>query len=278
MQPIYDLLNSTGFEFLQYDFMKNAFLAVLLMSPLFGLMGTIVVNNRLAFFSDSIGHSALTGIALGLIAGMTSPVWSLIIFAIFYAVLLVLVKTKSLSSVDTTIGVFSSIALALSIAIFSTMGGINKYTSYLIGSLLSVTPSDLTMLLVILVIVLVYWFGYLKNVFIVGFNTDIAKSRGIDPIITEMTFTILLAVVVALSIQWVGILLINSLLILPAATARNIAKGLKQYTWYSIFLALFGGLIGLISSYYFETATGATIVLTLGIFYCLSFILRKLIN
>lgn len=278
MQPIYDFLNSTGFEFLQYDFMKNALLAVLLMSPLFGLMGTIVVNNRLAFFSDSIGHSALTGIALGLIAGMTSPVWSLIIFAIFYAVLLVLVKTKSLSSVDTTIGVFSSIALALSIAIFSTMGGINKYTSYLIGSLLSVTPSDLTMLLVILVIVLVYWFGYLKNVFIVGFNTDIAKSRGIDPIITEMTFTILLAVVVALSIQWVGILLINSLLILPAATARNIAKGLKQYTWYSIFLALFGGLIGLISSYYFETATGATIVLTLGIFYCLSFILRKLIN
>lgn len=278
MQPIYDFLNSTGFEFLQYDFMKNALLAVLLMSPLFGLMGTIVVNNRLAFFSDSIGHSALTGIALGLIAGMTSPVWSLIVFAVFYAVLLVLVKTKSLSSVDTTIGVFSSIALALSIAIFSTMGGINKYTSYLIGSLLSVTPSDLTMLLVILVIVLVYWFGYLKNVFIVGFNTDIAKSRGIDPIITEMTFTILLAVVVALSIQWVGILLINSLLILPAATARNIAKGLKQYTWYSIFLALFGGLIGLISSYYFETATGATIVLTLGIFYCLSFILRKLIN
>lgn len=278
MQPIYDFLNSTGFEFLQYDFMKNAFLAVLLMSPLFGLMGTIVVNNRLAFFSDSIGHSALTGIALGLIAGLTSPVWSLLIFAIAYAVLLVLVKTKSLSSVDTTIGVFSSIALALSIAIFSTMGGINKYTSYLIGSLLSITPSDLTMLVIILVIVLVYWIGYLKNVFIVGFNTDIAKSKGIDPIITEMTFTVLLAVVVALSIQWVGILLINSLLILPAATARNIAKGLKQYTWYSILLALFGGLIGLISSYYFETATGATIVLTLGIFYCFSFVLRKVLN
>lgn len=275
MQSIYNILNATGLEFLQYDFMKNAFLAIFLLSPLFAFMGTIVVNNRLAFFSDSIGHSALTGIALGILIGIGSPVWSLLLFAVAYAALLVLVKTRSLSSVDTTIGVFSSIALALSIAIFSKMGGINKYTSYLIGSLLSITPNDLALLLIIFVIVLAYWMFYLKKVFIVGFNADIARSRGISPIITEMTYTILLAIVVALSIQWVGILLINSLLILPAASARNISKGIRQYTWIAVLIAFLGGMIGLIAAYYLGTAAGATIVLVLAIFYCLSFIFKK---
>ncbi len=275
MQLIYNMLNATGLAFLQYDFMKNAFLAVILLTPMYAFIGTVVVNNRLAFFSDSIGHSALTGIALGVLIGIGSPIWSLILFSIAYAVLLVLVKTKSLSSVDTTIGVFTSIALALSIAIFSKMGGINKYSSYLIGSLLSITPGDLLLLVIVFVIVIAFWLIYLKKVFIVGFNADIAKSRGISPIVTEIAFTVLLAIVVALSIQWIGILLVNSLLILPAAAARNIAKGIKQYTFFAVIIAFLGGLIGLILSYYFETASGATIVLVLAVFYSLSFIAKK---
>jgi len=140
---------------------------------------------------------------------------------------------------------------------------------------LSITPNDLLLLVIVFVIVIAFWLIYLKKVFIVGFNADIAKSRGISPIATEIAFTVLLAIVVALSIQWIGILLVNSLLILPAAAARNIAKGIKQYTFFAVIIAFLGGLIGLILSYYFETASGATIVLVLAVFYSLSFIAKK---
>ena len=107
------------FQWVQYDFMKNALIAVLLVTPLFGILGTMVVNNKMAFFADSLGHGAFTGIAIGILVGGISPIWGATIFSIIFAIAITLIKNKGTSSTDTIIGVFSSIAIALWLVLMS---------------------------------------------------------------------------------------------------------------------------------------------------------------
>ena len=109
MDIIYDLLSMLPFDWLSYGFMKNALLAVLLITPLFGLLSTMVVSNRMAFFSDSLGHGAFTGLALGAILGIFSPTMSLILFSVVFALLITWIKNNSTASTDTIIGVFSGL-------------------------------------------------------------------------------------------------------------------------------------------------------------------------
>ena len=112
-------------EWLEYDFMKNAFLAVLLITPLFGLLSTMVVSNRMAFFSDSLGHGAFTGLAIGAVVGIISPMQSLILFSVVFALLITWIKNKSSASTDTIIGVFSSTGIALGLMMMSYGVGFN---------------------------------------------------------------------------------------------------------------------------------------------------------
>ena len=138
-------------DWLAYDFMQNALLAVLLITPLFGLLGTMVVNQRMAFFSDSLGHSTFTGIAIGTLAGI-APSLSAAMFAVVFALFITWMKYNSRVSMDTIIGIFSSAAVALGIVIMSHGGSFGKFTSYLIGDLLSVTESDLIAISIVLVV------------------------------------------------------------------------------------------------------------------------------
>jgi zinc transport system permease protein len=274
----YSITDLIPFAWLQYMFMKNALLAVLLVTPIFGIMGTMVVNNRMAFFADSLGHSALTGIAIGVIIGISNPVWSMIGFALIFSVGILVVKNGNKTSTDTVIGVFSSVAVALGIVILSRGGGFNKYSVYLIGDLLSITPREIGMLGLVLIAVMIFWYFSFNRLLLVSMNESLAKSRGINLFLVEILFTALVAVVVTVSIQWIGILIINSLLILPAAGARNIAGSAKQYHLYSVVIAFFSGITGLISSYYWGTATGATIILVAAVCFFITFFIRKLVN
>jgi len=145
-------------EFLQWTFMKNAFLAVLIMAPLFGLLSTMIVTGRMSFFSDALGHSAFTGIAIGCICGVSAPLWVAVIFAVIFALVFSFVRLRSNQAADTLIGVFSSTAVALGIFI-ATLGGesFTKYNKYLIGDILSVTPGEIKLLALIFVTaVLIY--------------------------------------------------------------------------------------------------------------------------
>ncbi len=260
------------FQWVQYSFMLNALLAVLLVTPLFGILGTMVVNNKMAFFSDAIGHSALTGIAIGVLLGMQDPLTAMLAFAILLAIGISLVKANGRSSPDTIIGVFSSTAVALGIVILSRGGGFAKYSSFLIGDLLSISTQQILMLAIVLIAVLIFWFGFFNQLLLVSVNPSLARSRGVKVRGIEIAFSIIMAFVVTISIQWVGILIINSLLILPAATARNWALNMRQYHLIAVLIALVSGLGGLILSYYWGTATGATIVLCASFFFILSLI------
>ncbi|UWG96220.1 metal ABC transporter permease [Dehalobacter sp. DCM] len=262
------------FDWLQYDFMKNALLAVILVTPIFGILGTMIVNNRMAFFSDALGHSALTGIAIGVLLGIQSPFWALLGFSVIFAVAIMIVKSANMASTDTIIGVFSSTAVALGIVILSRNGGFSKYTVYLIGDLLSIAPSELMVLGVILIVVLIFWAGWFNKLLLVSINQSLAKSRGINVRFYEFLFAVIIAVVVTVAIRWVGILIISSLLVLPAAASRSIAGNIRQYHVFAVLIAMISGLVGLIFSYYWGTATGATIVLILAVFFAGTFLIN----
>ncbi|MBQ1511765.1 MAG: metal ABC transporter permease, partial [Selenomonadaceae bacterium] len=235
MEGIYSLMDILlPFQWASHTFMRNAFLAVLLVTPLFGILSTMVVSNRMAFFSDSLGHGAFTGIAIGALLGIFSPMASLVAFSVLFALFITYIKSKSSVSTDTIIGVFSSTAIALGLMLMSRGGSFNKFSSYLIGDLLSITQEDLAALLLVFLAVLVLWALLFNRLLVLSVNAAFASSRGISSLLAESVFAAILAVVVAISIQWVGILIINSLLVLPAAGARNITNDVKHYHLVSV--------------------------------------------
>ena len=272
----YAICDFLPLEMLHWDFMKNAFLAILFMAPLFGLMSTMIVTGRMSFFSDALGHSAFTGIAIGCICGIAAPTWVAVLFSVAFALLFSWVRSRSNQAADTIIGVFSSGAVALGIFI-ATMGGgsFTKYNKYLIGDILSVTPSEIGMLALTLMAVIVFWVLYSNRLTLTNIHPALASSRGIPVAITQTIFTVAIAVVVTLSISSVGLLILNSLLVLPAASARNVAKNLKQYHLFSVSFALFAGIAGLSISYYWGCSAGAAISLILTLIFAVTFGFRK---
>lgn len=279
MEVIYDILEVIlPFDFMSYTFMKNAFLAILLVSPIFAIVGTMIVNKKMAFFSDALGHSALTGIAIGMLLGMTNINISMILFAVIFALLLNFIKNKTTYGADTIISVFSSIAIALGLAMLSQSGNFNKYSSYLVGDILSISEAEIGYLFLAFILTFVFWYYLFNKLNAVSLNTTLAKSKGINVKTMENIFAVLIAIMVMISIRWVGILLINSLIILPAASSRNIAMNMRTYHLFSILIALFSGITGLIISYYQNIPTGPMIVIISGIIYFLTFGVKKVIK
>ena len=275
MELIYNVLDTLlPFAWMEYTFMKNALLAILLMTPLFGLLSTMVVSSRMAFFSDSLGHGAFTGIAIGALVGAFAPLTSLIIFSVLFALLITWIKHRTAASADTVIGVFSSTAIAVGLMIMSHGGGFSKFSPLLIGDILSITPVDLGGLLAVDTLILLGWVLLFNRLLLLSVNPSLARSRGVSVVAVESMFAALLAVVVAVSIQWVGILIINALLVLPGAAARNLARSVKEYHLFAVMIALFSGMIGLFSAYYLGIAAGAAIVASAAVIFFLSLVVR----
>jgi len=273
---IYYLIDTLlPFEWTEFSYMKNALLAILLITPLFGLVGTMIVNNKMSFFSDALGHSALTGIAIGVLMGVDNYLFSMLGFALLFALCISAVMNSGTSSADTIIGVFSSTGLALGIVLLSASGGFAKYSGYLIGDILTVQPAEIAMLALILVSVVVIWYFFFNKFMLTSINADLAASKGIHIQLVEKMFVIIVAVIVTISIKWVGVLIINSLLVLPAAAARNMAKSMRSYHFIAIGISVFSGVSGLIVSYYTGTATGGTIVLIAAVIFFSSFIVNR---
>lgn len=272
----YSLCELLPFEMLRWDFMKNALLAVLIMAPLYGLLSTTVVTGRMSFFSDALGHSAFTGIAIGSLFGLFAPTWAAALFSIAFALLFSLVRSRSSQASDTLIGVFSSAAVALGIFL-STLGGssFTKFNTYLIGDILSITPGQIGALALVLVGVIVFWLLCANRLTLSLIHPQLASSRNISVGLTQTVFTAAIAVVVALTLSSVGLLILNSLLVLPGAAAKNLARNLRQYHGISVLFALISGILGLIASYYLGCSAGAAISLVLAGLFFISFCFRK---
>lgn len=273
MNSIYSVIDTIlPFSYLEADFMKNALLAILFACPLFGSLGTIVVSNKMSFFSDAIGHSALCGIAIGVLLGIKDVTFSMILFSLILGFLIITVKIKGKTSADTIIGVFSSSAVALGIVLLSAGGNFSKYNKYLTGDILSIQPVEILMMCAALILLILIFIFFYNKMIITNLQPTVAKSRGINTFVIELIFALLTAFVVTLSIRWTGLLVINSMLVLPAASSRMISRTSRQYLAFSILISFISGITGLALSYYIGSSSGATIVLVNAILFALAFI------
>ncbi|WP_196000204.1 metal ABC transporter permease [Clostridium sp. 1001271B_151109_B4] len=263
------------FQWLSHTFMKNALIAIIIITPLFGLLSTMVVSNKMSFFADSLGHGAFTGIALGILLGGMDPMWGATLFSVCFAIAITIIKNKGTSSTDTIIGVFSSMSIALGLVLMSFSSSLSKFSSYLVGDLLSISQGQIVLLIFVFIAVITLWILIFNKLLVTSLNTSLANSRGMNTLLIEIIFTCTIAVIVTLTIRWVGLLIINSLLVLPAAAARNISKNIRQYHLFSILIAIFSGIVGLIISYYLNTVTGATIVLVASVIFFITLLARR---
>jgi zinc transport system permease protein len=198
-----------------------------------------------------------------------------VLFAILLEILFTLVRRRTNLASDTVIGVFSSTAVALGLFI-STFGGqsFTKFNNLLIGDILSVEPGKIGLLAVILLLLILLWVCSLNKIMLSAIHPALADSRGIDLFWQEVLFTSAIAVVVTLSMTWVGLLVINSLLVLPAAAARNLAQNMRQYHLISLLGAVVCGVAGLMTSYYVGSSAGASITLYLALWFAITFCFR----
>lgn len=279
MNTIYRIMDVLlPFELFRYAFMKNALLALLLLTPLLALLGTMAVNQRMAFFSDALGHSALAGLGLGVLLGIGNVTVILVLFGVIWAVLITRINRTGAASSDTTISVFSSAGIALGLLILSGSGQYNKYSSILVGDVLAIAPADILWLAIALAVGIILWAAMYNHLLLTAVNPQLAQSRGIAVKWVEYAFVILVAVAVMLSIRWVGVLLINALLILPAAAARNVARNAAQHALLSVLISLFSGVTGLCISVPLGCGVGAAVVLCAAICYALSLLAGRLLR
>ncbi len=248
-------------ELVEYDFLRRAILGIVLMMPLFSLLGTLVVNNKMAFFSDALGHSALTGVAVGMIFGLADPEPAMLLFAAGFALLMNVIRHSRLSSTDTVIGVFSSCGVALGLVLLSRGSGFSGYQSLLVGDVLSITSRQLWVLGGTLLAVVLVWLLCFNGFYAVSLSPSLAHSKGLRVKWLDNLFVVVMAIAVMLAIRWVGMLLLNAMLVLPAAAARNVARSMCRYWVYTLMFSLFSGLLGLVLSWLLAVATGPTIVL-----------------
>jgi ABC-type Mn2+/Zn2+ transport systems, permease components len=276
MESIYHIMELLlPFSWVKYDFMKNALIATLLIAPLFGILGTMIVNNRMAFFSDALGHSALTGVAIGTVLGVVNTTLSMLVFAVIFALFLNKIKRRKTVSTDTVISVFASLSVAIGLVILSRGGNFAKYSALLVGDILSIKEIEILLLFIIFIMTLLFWLWGFNRLLAISVNESLAKSKNINIEMMEDLFSILIAMIVMSSVKWIGILIINALLILPAAASRNIATNVREYHLFSVLISLYSGVMGLIVSYYIGTAAGPTIVIIAATLFFITLFLNQ---
>ncbi len=290
MEMIYDLfrhliqnLAQAGIlpDSLTYTFVINALLCALLIGPTLGAIGTLVVAKRMAFFSSAIGNAALTGIAIGILLGepVASPYVSLFAFSILFAIFLNFAKNRSGMSHDTLIGVF----LAASLALGSTlMLGVSKtinvhiLDNFLFGSIITASSDDITLLVVAVVATIVIGIKNYNRFLLSGLNPSLASVRQVPVMKYDYIFVILIALITVASVKIVGAVLVEALLIIPAAAARNISRSLKSFVLWSVLISTTSAVVGIILPMQLELSipTGGAIIIVATIFFIATLLLR----
>lgn len=249
-------------EFLNYSFMQRALAAAAMLSPVCALFGVFVTARKMSFFSDTVGHGALAGVALGCLLGLGNPLVSIIAVSVAIAWLIVIVKDKTELYADTIMAILFSGLIAIAILIFSYLKGFRgELHRYLFGDILSVGETEVILSALILILVGAVFFKYLPAFCLITINEELSHSRGINVKWVNYIFVTSLAVVVALSIRLLGIILVTSWLVIPAAAARNVASNLKQQLFFSAVFGVFSGIFGTIVSYYVDCPSGPCISL-----------------
>ena len=257
------------------DFIYRAIVASIGVSIIAGSLGCFVIWKRLSYFSDSISHSALLGVALGLVTGLGINLGLVIVGGLF-ATLFVVLQQKDFWSNDAVLGIFSHVSLALGIVVLGIVGNQNTdYFAYLFGDILSITLKDIYWIFLVVIIVISILVTNWKKLLLLTLNEELAKAEGINKLYYDLLFMFLIALAVSVSVQIVGVLLITSLLIIPPAIARVFSNSPIVMIFSSIIVSICSVLVGLYLSIDFDLATGPTIVITLGVLFFIAQFLPK---
>ncbi len=268
----YDILGRLPLDCLQLRFMQQALFALLLLAPMASVLGVEVISFRMAFFSDAIGHSAFAGVALGLILSV-DPHISMPLFGLLVGLGIMAVRRRSSLSSDTVIGIVFSAVVAFGLAVVSRAPGVARdMQRFLYGDILTITEGETVFLLVLFVVMLLFQAVGYNRLLYIALNPVMARVHGVRVALWQYTFAGLLALVVMFSVWAVGVLLVTALLIVPAATARNLARTAGGMFWWALLVGLSSAFVGLVLSAqeWMATASGATVILVACCWFAIS--------
>jgi len=269
---------------LEYGFAVNAVLAGLIIGPVLGLLGTLVVVKRHAFFSEAVGHSALTGVAIGILLGesYTGPYGALFGYCILFGLGLNYLKNRTGLTADTLIGVFLSLSLALGASVLLILAGrinVHILENVLFGSILTVNETDITVLAVVAVLVTVPVVIFYNAFMLASFNPSLAAVRQVRVKTLDYLFILLVTVVTVASVKVIGAVLVGALLVIPAAAAKIISRSLNMFVTLSTVFALIATLSGILvpMEMALPVPSGAAIILSAGCLFLCAVLARSLI-
>jgi len=262
-------------EIFQYDFMIRALVAGILIAILSSISGSFIVLKRYSILTETLAHSALVGVALGLLFGL-SPLWMAVLIALVSAWLIEYLRTFHNLYSDSILAIFLSASLAIAIVIISLADSFNtSLFTYLFGSILSVTQEDLLRLSLFGGVALLLLLGFFKEFFFIAFDEEVAQTSGIKVKALNFLFITIVAVIIALSIRIVGTLLIGALMVIPTMTALQFKKGFKMTIALAMLISLLSVFMGMIVSFEYSLPSGAAIVLSILLFFIVSIIINK---
>jgi ABC-type Mn2+/Zn2+ transport system permease subunit len=258
-------------------YMIRALAAALLLAPACGFLGVFVTARKMSFFSDTIAHGALAGVALGVWLGLTELTLPMILFSLFVAAALIWIKENTELMNDTIMALLLSGSVALGIIILSTTGGSHKdIDAYLFGDILAIGSREVVFAALLAVLVFAGLFWRLSDITLLSAHEEMAFVCGVRVSLMNYAFILLLTVAVALSIRLLGIILVTALIVVPASAARNISRNLRQQIILSIAAGATGAAGGVFAAYHLDVPCGPAIVLALIALFIATLAGRKL--
>lgn len=265
-------------EALQFDFMRNALLAGILVSIACGIIGTFVVVNRIVFISGGIAHAAYGGIGLGYFFKF-SPVFGAVIFSLISAIGMGLVQRKTRQRADTIIGVMWAIGMAIGIILVDLTEGYKAdLMSYLFGSILAVSANDLMIMLVLDIIIVLLASLFYKELLAISFDETFATIANVPVDAIYLTLMCMIALTIVMMMRVVGLIMVIALLTIPAAISGQFVKSMQKMMVFSSILGIVFTTVGLWISYIFNLTSGATIILVAGATYLLSVTIQPVLH
>lgn len=262
-------------ELLALPFAQRALLAGVAIALVGGVLGVFIVLRGMAFFSDAIAHASLLGIALALLLAVHPSVGALVI-AVGAAAAIALLRGKTAQALDTLIGVLFSAAVALAVIVIGFLKGYRAdLVGFLFGDILALGSADVAVAWALSLLVLVLLVASWRAVVLSTLHRDLASVEGVPVVRTDLLFLVLTSLVVAVAIKIAGVILVTALLIVPAATAQNVARTLRGMVAWSVAVSLLSLLVGLLVSFSANLPSGPTIVLAAAVFFILSLLVRR---
>ena len=243
----------------EYAFMRTAFLVGVLLAVTLPLIGSILVFKRLSLIGDSLSHTALAGVAIGLIAGY-NPLIGAIIFTIIATLIIDFIRKKFPKYEEISLAIVMSSGIALS-GLLSSYVPTNNFNSYLFGSIIAISSLEVYFAIGLFILVLLFFVLYYKELMFISYSETSAKLAGVPVRRVNFMLSILTAVVVALASKIIGALIVSSILVIPTATSMLISKSYKHTLLLSILFSVVSVIIGLTTSFYVGTKPGSTIAL-----------------